>query len=102
MKCYCISDNTDTVTGLRLAGIEGEVIHDRDGILNRLNQLIREEDIAVVLMTTKTINLVGDVVSNLKLNLDKPLIVEISDRHGSAKIGETIDAYISEAIGIKL
>lgn len=102
MKAYCISDNTDTVTGLRLAGIEGEVIHDRDGILKRLDELIHDEDIAIVLMTTKTINLVGDVVSEYKLNLAKPLIVEISDRHGSAKIGETIDKYISEAIGVKL
>ena len=36
------------------------------------------------------------------VNSKKPLLVEIPDRHGSAKIGETIDAYISEAIGIKL
>lgn len=102
MKSYCISDNTDTVTGMRLAGIEGEVIHDREGILKRLDELIQDPEIAIVLMTTKTINLVGDVVSNYKLNLAKPLIVEISDRHDSAKIGETIDAYISKAIGIKL
>jgi V/A-type H+-transporting ATPase subunit F len=102
MKAYCISDNTDTVTGLRLAGIEGEVIHDRDGILKRLDELIQEKDIAIVLMTTKTMNLVGDVVSDYKLNLQRPLIVEISDRHGSAKIGETIDGYISRAIGVKL
>jgi len=102
MKSYCISDNTDTVTGMRLAGIEGEVIHDREGILKRLDELIQDPKIAIVLMTTKTINLVGDVVSNYKLTLARPLIVEISDRHGPAKIGETIDAYISEAIGIKL
>ncbi|MEE1127421.1 MAG: ATP synthase subunit F, partial [Acutalibacteraceae bacterium] len=28
MKFYLISDNHDTVTGLRLAGIEGEVVHE--------------------------------------------------------------------------
>jgi V/A-type H+-transporting ATPase subunit F len=44
----------------------------------------------------------ADVVANYKLELQRPLITEISDRHGSAKIGETIDSYISDAIGIKL
>ena len=53
-------------------------------------------------MTTKCVEMAGDVVSDYKLNLPKPLIVEIADRHGSGNIGETIDAYISEAIGIKL
>ena len=32
----------------------------------------------------------------------KPLIVEIPDRHGQHKIGETIDKYVSDAIGVKL
>ena len=27
MKMYLISDNIDTLTGMRLAGVEGEVVH---------------------------------------------------------------------------
>jgi V/A-type H+/Na+-transporting ATPase subunit F len=53
-------------------------------------------------MTTLAINAAPVQIAELKLKLSKPLIVEIPDRHGSAKIGETIDAYISEAIGIKI
>jgi hypothetical protein len=53
-------------------------------------------------MTTKAMEQVADVVARKKLVLQRPLITEISDRHGSAKIGETIDRYISEAIGVKL
>lgn len=102
MKAYVISDNTDTVTGMRLAGIEGEVIKGRDNILKRLDELIHDEDIAIILMTTKTIEPVSDVVSDYKMNLAKPLIVEIPDRHGSGNIGEAINRYISEAIGVKL
>ena len=102
MKAFCISDNTDTVMGMRLAGIEGEVIHDREGILQKLDELINDKEIAIILMTTKTVEQVGDIVSDYKLNLPKPLIVEISDRHGSGNIGETIDSYISDATGIKL
>ena len=29
MRFYCISDNVDTQIGLRLVGIEGEVVHKR-------------------------------------------------------------------------
>ena len=102
MKAYVISDSTDTVTGMRLAGFEGEVISSRDAVLKRLNELIQDQDIAMILMTTGVISLCSDVVSDYKMNLAKPLIVEIPDRDGSGEIGESINRSISEAIGIKL
>lgn len=30
MKMYLISDNLDTLTGMRLAGVDGIVVHERD------------------------------------------------------------------------
>lgn len=102
MKFFLISDNTDTQMGLRLAGIEGVVAHTRDEVLRELNRAIADDTIAIVLMTTLVINTCPEVIAELKLRLPKPLIVEIPDRHGSAKISETIDSYISEAIGIKI
>lgn len=102
MKIFCISDNVDTQMGLRLAGIEGVVVHYRQEVLDELDKCIQDPEIAIVLMTTKIVNTCPDIISNMKLNLHKPLLVEVPDRHGSAKIGETIDKYISEAIGIKL
>ena len=35
MRAYCISDNVDTQTGLRLAGIEGVVLHEKEEILKK-------------------------------------------------------------------
>ncbi len=102
MKFYVISDNTDTQMGLRLAGIEGVVAHTREEVLGELNKAIAMHDVAIILMTTLAINTCADVVADLKLSLQRPLIVEIPDRHGSAKISEVIDSYISEAIGIKI
>ena len=29
MKMYLISDNVDTLTGMRLAGVDGVVVHER-------------------------------------------------------------------------
>lgn len=102
MKFFLLSDNIDTQMGMRLAGIEGIVIHERREVLEALEQAMQDEEIAVVLMTTKLIQLCPEVISEIKLRQSKPLIVEIPDRHGSAKIGETIDRYVSEAIGVKL
>ena len=102
MKFFLISDNIDTQMGMRLAGIEGVVVHERQEVLEVLEKVLHREDVAVILMTTRLVETCPEVLSELKLKLKKPLIEEIPDRHGSAKIGETIDRYVSEAIGVKL
>ena len=35
MKAYLISDNVDTQVGMRLAGIKGIVVHERDEVFRR-------------------------------------------------------------------
>ena len=99
MKFYLISDNVDTEMGLRLVGIEGEVVHKRRDFLEVLETKMKDRSIGVILITTKLIELAPDVISEIKLKQQKPLLVEIPDRHGNSKIGETIDRYVSEAIG---
>ncbi|WP_312654330.1 V-type ATP synthase subunit F [Proteiniclasticum sp.] len=102
MKFFLISDNIDTQMGMRLAGIEGVVVHERREVLRELEKAMHDEEIAIVLITTKLIETCPEVISELKLRQLKPLIVEVPDRHGKHKIGETIDRYVSEAIGVKL
>lgn len=102
MKFYLISDNTDTLMGMRLAGIEGVVAHESDKVMEHLNKAMKDKDVAIILMTKKVIDLCRDKVYELKLTCPKPLIVEISDRHGDSKITQTIGEYVNEAIGIKI
>ena len=99
---FLISDNTDTVMGLRLSGVEGVVVHDKKNAMKALDDATSNPEIGIVLMTTIVISYFPDVVYDKKLHIQRPLIVEIPDRHGSLKLGETIDKYISEAIGIKI
>ena len=56
----------------------------------------------MILMTTKAIEEVSDIVLDYKMNLARPLIVEIPDRHGSGNIGEAMNRCISEAIGVDM
>lgn len=102
MKFFLLSDNIDTQVGMRLAGIEGIVIHTRQEVLTELEKTIQNPDICIVLITTKLVELCPNVISELKLKQPRPLIVEIPDRHGSQDIGKAIDRYVSEAIGVKL
>ena len=73
MRMYLISDNTDTLTGMRLAGIEGVVAHTAE-----------------------------ELVKTVRTEHKKPLLIEIPDRHGTGRRPDFITAYVNDAIGLKL
>ena len=102
MRFYLLSDNTDTMMGMRLAGIEGEVIHEKEELDARLEKLMNNTDIGVILMTNKLINLSPVLVHDLKLHHKQPLIVEVTDRHGAGQLSEAITRYVKEAVGISI
>ena len=102
MRFYLISDNIDTQVGMRLAGIEGVVVHEADEVHQALSDAMEQEDIAVILMTERLGSLCRDLVDDLKLNRSRPLIVEIPDRHGNGRAKDSITRYVREAIGIKI
>ena len=102
MRFYLISDNVDTQLGMRLAGIEGVVVHEEPEVRKALKQAMDTEDIAVVLMTERLVSLCPELVYDLKLNRSHPLIVEIPDRHGNGRTKDSITKYVQDAIGIKL
>lgn len=102
MKFYLISDNVDTIVGMRLAGIEGTLVHEEDEVRNALNAALKMEDVAVILITEKLVKLCQNLVYELKLKGHKPLIVEIPDRHGNGRAKDSITKYVREAIGVKI
>ena len=44
MKMYLISDNIDTWTGMRLAGVEGAVVHEREELKRELPLIVEIPD----------------------------------------------------------
>ena len=102
MRFYLISDNVDTQVGMRLAGIEGIVVHEADEVRKALTDAMEMEDVAVVLITERLLTLCPEMVYDLKLNRRRPLIVEIPDRHGNGRTRDTITRYVREAIGVKI
>lgn len=102
MKFYLISDNVDTLMGMRLSGIEGVVVHTEEDVKKELNEVMQRSDVAVVLMTATLVSLCSDIVMDYKMNRRQPLIVEIPDRHGNGRTSDSITKYVHDAIGIKL
>ena len=102
MKMYLISDNIDTYTGMRLAGVDGVVVHDKVTLKNELEKVMSDKDIAVVLLTEKLGTEYKDMIDEIKLVRKLPLLVEIPARHGTGRKADFITSYVNEAIGLKL
>ena len=102
MKMFLISDNTDTYTGMRLAGVEGVVVHGKDELQAALDRVLADKEIGIVLLTEKFGRAFPEVVNRLKLDYIVPLFVEIPDRHGTGRKPNFITDYVNEAIGLKL
>ena len=102
MKFFCISDNTDTQIGMRLAGVEGIVVHTSDEFSQALDKACKDAEIGLVLISHKLMKLCPEKIYTIKLRSKYPLVVEIPDRHGDSNISETITEYVRESIGLKI
>ena len=92
---YLISDNIDTLTGMRLAGVDGIVVHEREELRCAIENAMEDKDVGVILLTEKF----GREFPDLRT---MPLLIEIPDRHGTGRKKDFITSYVNEAIGLKL
>ena len=102
MRMFLISDNVDTCVGMRLAGVEGVVIHSQEHLKEQLEKAVSDKTIGVILITEKFGREFPEIINDVKLNRRLPLIVEIPDRHGTGRSQDFITSYVNEAIGLKL
>lgn len=102
MKMFLISDNRDTYTGMRLAGVEGVVVHEREEVEEAAQRALADPEIGIILVTEILGEMFSELWDEIKQNRRLPLLVEIPDRHGSGRKANFITDYVSEAIGLKL
>ena len=98
MKMYLISDNIDTLTGMRLAGVDGIVVHEREELRCAIENAMEDKDVGVILLTEKFGREFPDLIDEIKLERT----IEIPDRHGTGRKKDFITSYVNEAIGLKL
>lgn len=102
MKMFLISDNVDTYTGMRLAGVNGVVIHSKEHLKEQLELVFANKEIGVLLITEKFGREFPEIIDDVKLRRRLPLVIEIPDRHGTGRNPNFIMNYVNEAIGLKL
>lgn len=102
MKYFLISDNTDTLAGMRLAGVEGIVVHEPAEVRRAIEEVRQDDSVGLILITSKLFHENSSMIFDYKLHTRKPLIVEMPDRHGGDNVSDNIRRYIQEAVGIKI
>ena len=102
MKYFVITDSTDTYVGLRLAGMEGLVVREEAEVRQAIGAAASDPEIGILLITEKLAALCEDQIAPLKLTAQRPLVVEIPDRHSAGRSSDSITRYIREAIGVKI
>lgn len=102
MKMFVISDNIDTQTGMRLCGVPGIVVHEKQELEHALEGILADTEIGILLITEKLAKTFPREVGEVKLGRKLPLVIEIPDRHGTGRTPDSITSYVREAIGVKV
>ncbi|MDR1650573.1 MAG: V-type ATP synthase subunit F [Synergistaceae bacterium] len=102
MKAYLISDNHDTLVGMRLAGIEGVVVRGRDEAESAMRGALGRNDVAILAVTEKVAELLPEAMQQLREHGELPIVVEIPDRHGTKRSPDFLTKYVRDAIGVKM
>ncbi len=87
---------------MRLAGVDGVVVHERDELNVSWIRFWPTNPSALSCLTEKFGREFPEIIDNVKLERKLPLIVEIPDRHGTGRKPDFITSYVNEAIGLKL
>lgn len=101
MRIFLISDNSDTATGLRLAGVEGKVIDNRDAFASVLKKISSNRDIGIILINQSLSKICSEEISEFRKSNSLPVLVEIPDRNSDGSENSIAD-YVRESIGIKI
>lgn len=91
---------------MRLAGVDGSIVHKASELKDSLNNLINNEEIGVILLSSSLVKLCKNYILSIKLNMKKPLIVEIPDRYSSeASMMQSFSSmadYVHKATGMSI
>ena len=87
---------------MRLAGVSGDLVKDKEELKNSLEKVLKNKDIAVLLLTSNLVNMCKDCILSIKLKLKKPLIAEIPGTGNINESGDSMFDYIHKATGMNI
>lgn len=101
MKFYCIADE-DTVRGFRLAGIEAHAVATAEEAQAAINETAARTDYGVLILTEKVAAWIRPQVEIIRLEKDRPLIVEIPGPEGPLSGRKSLRELVQEAVGVSV
>ena len=101
MRSICLCEKNETVTAMRLGGIESIVINSEEEAQKQLTAAIEDPQIAIVMITENIHNLMETFVTKSKLEQRDTLIILVPEPEGLSD-KDYIMNTIKNSIGIKL
>lgn len=101
MKFYLLTDEQDTLIGLRLAGVEGRILEENENAISVIEEISMDSEIGMLLITPRVADMCGEALTELKKQ-NRPLITEIPDSNPLHNHPDSVTDYIRNAIGIKI
>src|SRR5699024_10955635 len=101
MKAYVICDKLDTLTGLRLVGIEGEIVKPAE-FESAFKCAVANKGIGILYLSPSLIEINQDLVNDVRFNQASTLINSVLDANEYQNATNTIAETIQRAIGIQL
>ena len=103
MKISVIAD-FDTVIGFRLAGVrQGYVVNSPEEALQRLREVVKKEDVGLVIITERLLEEVRPQAEKLLEKRSFPLLVEIPDKAGPIeKKVDPLKELVRRAVGVEI
>lgn len=101
MKFFLLTDDADSLVGLRLAGIQGKLLQDGESALEQIQKISEDLDVGMILITPGIAKALGSSLTELKKK-NLPLISEIPDSSAQNSSSDNVTDYIRSAVGIKI
>ncbi|MFC4805617.1 V-type ATP synthase subunit F [Filifactor villosus] len=102
MRSILISDNNDTLVGMRLAGIEAVLAKTPEEISRAIDYVLQKPEFGILIVTETVFEKAREELMEIRMYRRSPLVVEVPDRHGQRRPDNYITQYINESVGIKL
>jgi V/A-type H+-transporting ATPase subunit F len=100
MSIYVIGDQ-NTILGFSLIGVDGRVVESADQARQALDQALGRDEIDMVLITQQWSAQLQDVVSELRMSLAQPILLEIPGSE-AGPAGPSLRELVESAVGIEL
>lgn len=94
--------DVDTVALFKLAGVGRTVVAD-DDVPAQFDELVGDEDVGVIIITERIAQSIMRKITQIKLQRELPIIVEVPDKRGKMEEREdSVNMLIRRAVGVEI